>query len=86
MYEVRLSARARRFYADAHRPLALKLAHCFRQLEEDPRRHPNIKPLKGKLAGSYRYRVGDHRVIYTIDEGGRIVVVAIIAHRREVYE
>jgi mRNA interferase RelE/StbE len=40
-----------------------------------------------KLAGldDYRIRVGDHRIVYAIDEGKRLVIVARIAHRREVY-
>jgi mRNA interferase RelE/StbE len=40
-----------------------------------------------KLAGrdDYRIRVGDHRVVYAVDDGERLVIVARIAHRREVY-
>jgi len=86
MYSVRLLPQAGRFYADADRPLANKLARCFEQLEQNPRIHPNITRLKGPLAGYYRFRVGDYRVIYRIEERGRIVIVAIIAHRREAYE
>ena len=54
-------------------------------LKTDPHIHPNIKQLKGDLAGYYRYRVGDYRVVYYIDEEQKQVVVTIIAHRREVY-
>lgn len=86
MYSVRLLPQAERFYSNADRPLARKLARCFEQLEQNPRTHPNITFLKGPLAGYYRYRVGDYRVIYRIDERDRIVVVAIIAHRREAYD
>ena len=40
-----------------------------------------------KLVGleAYRIRVGDHRVIYEIDDAMRIVVVVRVRHRREVY-
>jgi mRNA interferase RelE/StbE len=86
MYSVRLSPRAQRVYAQAERALAKKLARCFAQLERDPRKHPNIRPLQGPFAGSYRFRVGDYRVIYLIDDPRRVVDVAIIAHRREAYE
>jgi len=30
--------------------------------------HPNIKQLKGPLAGHFRYRIGDWQVIYQVDE------------------
>ena len=86
MYSVRLSVQAERFFARADRPLAKKLARCFEQLELDPRTHPNIARLKGPFAGFLRFRVGDYRVIYRIEEGDRIVIVAIIAHRSEAYE
>ncbi len=98
MYRLQLSLEAEQFYASANLPLAKKLARCFERLQEDPRNHPNIKPLKGNFAGYYRYRVGDYRVVYYIEDNvatdvdtnseedeGRVIVV-VIAHRREVYE
>lgn len=40
-----------------------------------------------KLAGrdDYRVRVGDHRVVHAVDDAERLVLMARIAHRREVY-
>lgn len=40
-----------------------------------------------KLAGrnDFRIRVGDYRVVYAVDDVERLVLVARIAHRREVY-
>ena len=41
-----------------------------------------------KLAGSlnaYRLRKGDYRILYTIDESAKTVIIYKIAHRREVY-
>ena len=58
MYKVDLSSNAQNFYTNADRPLAQKLAHCFEQLEQEPRHHSSIKRLKGKLGGQYRFRVG----------------------------
>ncbi len=44
------------------------------------------KPLTGNLAGLYRYRIGDYRVIYQIFENELIVVVVRVGHRKDVYE
>ena len=85
-YRVDLSAQSQEFYRKADRPLARKLARCFQQLEQEPRQHGNIKPLKGNLAGHYRYRVGDYRLIYLIREQQGTVFVLKIAHRGDVYE
>jgi mRNA interferase RelE/StbE len=86
MFDVHLSPAAAAFFASADQPLARKLARCFRQLERNPRRHNNIKRLTGPLSGNFRYRVGDWRVIYRIDDRDKQVRVLTIAHRREVYE
>ena len=86
MFEVILSPEATAFFAAADRPLARRLARCFAQLEHEPRRHNNIKRLTGPLDGRLRYRIGDWRVIYRIDDRARQVHVLLIAHRSEVYE
>jgi len=52
------------------------------RLSSEPRPQGAIK-----LAGrdDFRIRVGDHRIVYAIDDKRRFVIVARIAHRREVY-
>jgi len=42
------------------------------------------KPLRYSFKGARRLRVGDYRVIYTIDPPD-VVVIVKIGHRREVY-
>jgi len=51
-------------------------------LASEPR-PPSSRKLSGRDA--YRVRVGDYRIIYTIDDPKRIVVVVLIGHRRDVY-
>jgi mRNA interferase RelE/StbE len=86
MFNVDLSPGAAAFFATADQPLARKLARSFAQLERNPRRHNNIKRLSGPLAGRFRYRIGDWRVIYRVDDDAKRVFVLAIAHRREIYE
>jgi len=42
------------------------------------------KPLRYSLKGCRRLRVGDFRVIYTVD--GETVLIVKIGHRKEIYE
>lgn len=86
MYRLVLSEEARRIYAKSQLPLARKLGRCFAHIEADPRAGNNVKPLKGPLAGRWRYRVGDHRIVYSIDDSSRIISVITIAHRKDVYD
>jgi mRNA interferase RelE/StbE len=40
-----------------------------------------------KLSGleQYRFRQGDYRVVYSVDDAARIVLVVKVGHRRDVY-
>ena len=51
-------------------------------LETNPR-PPGSKKLQGEEG--YRFRVGDYRVLYTIDDRVKRVFVYSVAHRREAY-
>jgi len=48
-------------------------------------RPPGCKKLKGG-DNEWRIRVGDYRVVYTIDDGKFLVEVTRIRHRSEVYK
>ena len=43
-------------------------------------------PLLYTKGPAYRLRVGDYRIIYTIDDGVLLIVVITLGHRRDVYE
>jgi mRNA interferase RelE/StbE len=86
MYEVLFHPDAQKFYAKADKALAKKIARCLQQLEQDPRSHPNIKSLKGEYSGLYRYRIGDYRVIYSVEDEIVKVFIIVIAHRSQAYE
>ena len=52
--------------------------------EADPRRFG--KGLKADLAGLWRYRVGDYRILCQIRDGELLVLVIAIGHRKDVYK
>ena len=47
-----------------------------------------IKPesLKGDLAGFFKYRAGDYRIIYELLRKEKVIVIHEIGHRSEVYK
>jgi mRNA interferase RelE/StbE len=51
-------------------------------LAEDPR-PPASRPLRGRPG--YRVRVGDYRIIYTVQDDILLIVVVALGHRRDVY-
>jgi mRNA interferase RelE/StbE len=50
---------------------------------EDPRRFG--KGLRADLAGLWRYRVGDYRIVCRIQDGLLLVLVVSVGHRRNIY-
>jgi mRNA interferase RelE/StbE len=51
---------------------------------DDPRRFG--RPLNGDLKGFWRYRVGDYRIVASIEDDRFIVLVVTVGHRRDVYD
>jgi mRNA interferase RelE/StbE len=43
------------------------------------------EPYKGDLAGLYKFRVGDYRVIYQILHDEKVIVIHQVGHRSEIY-
>ena len=81
-YEVRLHLAAARAYRRLHGPLRDRVRAAIDALASDPRPRG-----AQKLASrdDYRVRVGDYRIVYAVDDDDRLVIVARIAHRRDVY-
>jgi len=57
----------------------------YLQLRENPHYGTNIKKLKGKLEGYYRYRVGNYRLFYLIEDEKLIIAVVDFKHRQQAY-
>ena len=59
-----------------------RIAHRIQALGSEPR-----PPGCEKLSGDERYRVrqGNYRILYTLDDEERALVVVKIGHRRDVY-
>lgn len=57
----------------------------YPQLRQNPYYGTNIKKLKGEFEGYYRYRLGDYRLFYLIDDGKVVVVIVDFRHRQNAY-
>jgi mRNA interferase RelE/StbE len=60
-----------------------RIAVRLLRLEEDPRPSGSLK-LQGQ--DGYRLRVGDYRVLYSVDDRTQLITIFAIGHRREVYK
>jgi mRNA interferase RelE/StbE len=60
-----------------------ELLAAMRELADDPR-PAGVRALKGHRPW-LRVRLGDYRMIYAVDDSARLVTVAVVGHRRDVY-
>jgi mRNA interferase RelE/StbE len=82
-YRIELRPAAVRALRKLDPPAARRLQAAIALLAEDPR-PPASRPLRGRPA--WRVRVGDYRVIYTIEDDVLLIVVVTLGHRRDVYD
>ncbi len=83
-FAVLLMPHALKFYKTCPEELAKRLNKCFEDLESNPFWGPNIKVLRGEKR-RYRYRIGEYRVIYSVDKENDRVIVTLIASRISAY-
>lgn len=75
-----------RFGAANEERIEAKLrGYVYPLLREDPHSGPNIKRLKNWQPPAWRYRIGDLRFFYEVDEERRIVFMTAADHRRQAY-
>jgi mRNA interferase RelE/StbE len=82
-YKIELRPAAVRALRKLDPPVARRVQAAIALLAEDPR-PPASRPLRGRPA--WRVRVGDYRVIYTIEDDVLLVVVVTLGHRRDIYD
>jgi len=64
-----------------------KLAkYVFDILIKEPHFGPNIKMLKGYSPNIWRYRIGDYRIMYSIDDDCNSIYFLTIGHRKDIYK
>lgn len=62
---------------------AAAVIESFHAIAANPRRVG--RPLRFELEGLWSARRGPYRVIYRIDDDGRVVTVVALGHRADVY-
>ncbi len=57
----------------------------YPQLREEPHFGPQIKKLRDYVPETWRYRIGNLRLFYSIDEKNKVVVITALRFRRDAY-
>lgn len=83
-YSVEFSPSAAKALTKIDKTSQLRIAGVIELLAFEPR-PPTTKMLRGGDHGRWRVRVGDYRIVYTVEDDRLLVLVLRVAHRREVY-
>ncbi|MBU2610107.1 MAG: type II toxin-antitoxin system RelE/ParE family toxin [Chloroflexi bacterium] len=84
VYCIRILQKATRELERLDKPIARRIAERITWLAanlDDIR----PEPFKGNLAGLYKLRIGDHRVVYEILYDEKMIVIHQVGHRSEIY-
>ena len=83
-YTLLIKRSAQRDLAALHPRVRVAVDRTILALADNPR-PPGALPLKGEWKGFWRVRVGEHRIIYALDDKARVVTVAVIGAREGIY-
>ena len=82
-YEIIIKPSAEKAFGKLPNALQVKILEALEQLSVNPR-PSGVKKLKSAF-NIYHIRVGEYRVIYSINDTVLFVTVVKIAHRKDVY-
>jgi len=84
MYSISIKPSALKELSKLPKATVRRAEKAIDALAEDPR-PDGVKKLKGSDEDLYRIRVGDYRIIYSIEDEIKIVDIRKIGHRKEIY-
>jgi len=82
-YRIELRPAAARALRKLDPQVRRRVQGAIAMLAQDPR-PPGARALQGRPG--LRVRVGDYRIIYTVEDDMLLVVVVRLGHRRDVYD
>ncbi len=86
MYFVDLSQRAQKFLSKLDSHIKERIEKTLKRLENNP--VPSDAKFIGRESGEkvFRYRIGDYRALYSINEHKKIILIMKIDKRPRVYD
>ncbi len=85
MYRVRILEAAAHELAQLDKVAGRRIVERMNWLAANLDDLDKLEALTGNLAGLYKFRAGDYRIIYEIVHDEQILVIHAIGHRRDVY-
>ncbi|HDM22463.1 MAG TPA: type II toxin-antitoxin system RelE/ParE family toxin [Methanomicrobia archaeon] len=84
MYSIKTTNQFERKIKKIDKSIRGNIIEKISELKQDP--YKNVKKLHGKLRGMYSLRIGEYRVIFSIDEEKNFIVLLTVGHRKRIYK
>lgn len=85
MYKIEFSNKASKSLGKITKIYQDLILEKIAELANNPYENSNVKALKG-VHKTYRLRVADYRILFTIDNGELVILVIDIDHRGKIYK
>ena len=83
-YRVEMESRARRELRELPSQVLRRVDAAISALSNNPLPLGVVR-VRGRVGDGWRIRVGQYRILYTVDQDQRVVKVFRVSHRREAY-
>jgi len=83
-FQIEFRPGARRQFEKLPKDVKKRIGESIETLAVNPRPRQAIK-MDGVEDDTYRIRVGDYRVIYSVSEDMLLILIVKVGHRKEVY-
>ena len=84
MYSIKTTNQFERKIKKIDKSIRGNIIEKISELKQDP--YKNVKKLHGKLRGMYSLRIGEYRVIFSIDEEKNFIALLTVGHRKRIYK
>ena len=84
MYSISINSLALKELSKLPKAMAKKAEKVIDSLAEEPR-PVGVKKLKGMDEDLFRIRLGDYRIIYSVEDEIKIVDIRRVGHRKDIF-
>lgn len=85
-YRLKLAKEALKYYDKQSTKMQDRIDSALTAIQLSPKLGPHIEPLDGRYKGLMKYRLGNFRIIYSIEDDILVVTVVAIGPRGDVYK
>lgn len=82
MYKIIIERKAAKEIENFPNDIIQRITDAIKNLKLNPRPHGS-KKLKGEVG--WRVRIGDYRILYTIVDSQKLIMIYRVKHRKEAY-